>query len=93
MKHYDGPADFLMPDGQLLSVSVSAGQRGEQWSGSLALQDTDRRLEQGDVCRLSGPPFGGELRVIITEQRGGKRYAFVSLITPDPWERLEPPPA
>jgi hypothetical protein len=92
MKHYDGQAGFLMPDGELLTVSVNAGQRGEQWSGSLSLQDTHRRLEQGDVCRLSGDPFGGELRVIITEQRGSKRYAFVGLVTPDPWERLGPPP-
>ena len=91
MTVYDGPADFLTPDGEHLVVSVHAGQRGEQWSGSLALRDTERRLEQGDVCQLSGARLG-ELRVIITEQRGSKRYAFVSMVKPDPWERLEPPP-
>jgi hypothetical protein len=88
---YDGPADFLMPDGEHLVVSVHAGLRGDRWSGSLALRDTERRPEQGDVCRLTAEPFG-ELRVIITEQRGSRRYAFVGMVTPDPWERLDPPP-
>ena len=90
MATYDGPADFLTPDGQHIVVRVHAGQRGEQWSGSLSLSDAERRLEQGDVCQLSAQPMG-ELRVIITEQRGSRRYAFVGMIKPDPWERLEPP--
>lgn len=79
-----------MPDGEPLEVSVHAGQRGEQWSGSLALRDTERRLERGDVCRLSAARLG-DLRVIITEQRGKLSYSFVSLVRPAPWERLDPP--
>jgi hypothetical protein len=90
MTVYDGPADFLTPDGQHIVVSVHAGLRGERWSGSISLREVERRLEQGDVCQLSADPLG-ELRVIITEQRGSKRYAFVGLIKPDPWERLDPP--
>ncbi|MBI2760318.1 MAG: hypothetical protein HYX51_02690 [Chloroflexi bacterium] len=90
MAVYDGPADFLTPDGEHLVVTTHASQRGEQWSGSIGLGDTGRRLEQGDVCRLTSTRFG-ELRVIITEQRGSRRYAFVALITPDPHERLGPP--
>ena len=90
MPTYDGAADFLLPDGSLLAVNVHAGTRGEQWSGTIALPDGERRLEQGDVCRISADPFG-ELRVIITEQRGSRRYAFVGLVRPDPSERLDPP--
>ncbi|MFN8559112.1 MAG: serine hydrolase domain-containing protein [Dehalococcoidia bacterium] len=79
--------------GHTSSLTVHAGQRGEQWSGAVDLDGTERRLEQGDVCRLSGDAFGGEIRVIITEPRGRRRYAFVGMVTPDPWERLGPPPA
>lgn len=92
MSTYDGSADFLTPDGSLLEVSIHAGLRGDQWSGSLSLPDEERRLERGDVCRLTAEPLG-ELRVIITDQRGSRRYTFVSLIRPDPWARLDPPPA
>ncbi len=81
-----------MPDGQQLEVAVHASLRGGRWAGSLVLPDTRRHLEQGDVCQLVGGPLG-ELRVVITEQHGRRRYAFVGLITPAPWERLEPPPA
>ena len=35
-----------------------AGQRGEQWSGSLSLPDDERRLERGDVCRMTAEPLG-----------------------------------
>lgn len=90
MANYHGPADFLTPDGDHLVVNVHAGQRGDQWTGSIALTDTERRLEQGDVCQLTTERMG-ELRVIITEQRGSKRYQFVSLVRPDPGVRLEPP--
>jgi hypothetical protein len=92
MTAYDGPADFLTPDGEHMVVSVHAGQRGDQWSGTFVLSDPERRLEQGDVCQLSADRLG-DLRVIITEQRGTRRYAFVSMVTPDPFERLGPPPA
>lgn len=87
---YDGSAKVLMPDGQQLVVTVHASLRGGRWAGSLVLPNTERRLEQGDVCRLAGRLLG-ELRVVITEQFGQRRYAFVGLITPAPWERLEPP--
>lgn len=87
---YDGSAKFLMPDGQQLVVTVHAGLRGGRWAGSLVLPNTERRLEQGDVCQLAGGPLG-ELRVVITAQFGHRHYAFIGLITPAPWERLEPP--
>ncbi len=89
MALYDGAAQFFMPDGQALPVSVHASQRGEQWSGVLTLPESERRLERGDVCRLSGGPLG-DLRVIITDERGRRRYAFISMVTPDPSERLGP---
>lgn len=91
MAIYDGPASFLTPDGQLFEATVHAGQRGEQWNGTIQLQENQRRLEQGDVCQLTAKLFG-DLRIIITEQRGGRRYAFISLVRPDPGERLGPPP-
>jgi hypothetical protein len=90
MTMHDGRADFLTPDGQHMVVTVHAGLRNGRWSGSLSLPDAERRLEQGDVCRISADPLG-ELRVIITEQRGSRRYTFIALIDPDPRERLEPP--
>ncbi len=90
MATYDGQADFLTPDGDHLVVSVQAGQRGGRWSGSIALRDSERRLERGDVCQLSADQIG-EMRVIITDLRGAKRYDFVAMIDPDPHERLEPP--
>jgi hypothetical protein len=90
MALYDGNADFLLPDGELVIVAVHASQRGEQWSGSITLRDTERRLERGDVCTLTAGTLG-ELRVIITDQRGTRRYAFVSMVRPDPRERLDPP--
>ncbi len=92
MTVYDGSANFLMPDGHQLEVAVRASVRGGRWTGSLVLPQTRRRLEQGDVCQLVGGPLGA-LRVVITEQCGRRRYAFVGLVTPAPWERLEPPPA
>lgn len=90
MASYDGQADFLTPDGDHLVVTVHAGQRGGRWSGSIALRETERRLERGDVCQLSAEPLG-DMRVIITDPRGTRRYDFVALIDPDPFERLGPP--
>ncbi len=87
MAVFDGAAQILLPDGHLLTVSVHATRRGEQWSGVVSLQESDRRLEQGDVCHLAGGPLG-DIRVIITEPRGRRRYAFISMITPDPNERF-----
>ena len=86
--HFDGTADFLFPDGTHAVATVHAGQRGGRWSGSLRLPPADRRLEQGDVCRLTHERFDGELRIVITDQTGTARYAFIGLIKPDPWETL-----
>lgn len=85
---FDGPVDFLFPDGTHVIVGVSAGQRGGRWTGSLRLPEDDRRLTQGDICRLTHGRFDGEMRVVITEQIGSARYAFVGLVKPDPWETL-----
>jgi hypothetical protein len=86
--HFDGSADFLYPDGTHTLVNVHAGQRGGRWAGTIRLPAHDRRLEQGDVCRLTHDRFEGELRIVITEQTGTARYAFIGLIKPDPWESL-----
>lgn len=85
---FDGEAHFLFPDGEHLMVSVHAGQRGGRWAGTVRLGDTVRRLEQGDICRLTHARFDGEMRIVITEQVGSTRYAFISLVKPEPWERL-----
>jgi hypothetical protein len=85
---FDGSADFLYPDGTYAVVTVNAGQRGGRWTGNLRLPNGDRRLEKGDVCRLTHDRFDGELRVVITEQTGSARYSFIGLIKPDPWETL-----
>src|SRR5215204_7384223 len=82
---FDGSADFLYPDGTYVVVTVHAGQRGGRWTGNLRLPNGDRRLEKGDVCRLTHDRFDGELRVVITEQTGSSRYSFIGLIKPDPW--------
>ena len=89
---FDGPVDFLFPDGMHVVATVNAGQRGGRWSGSVRLPESERRLERGDVCRLNHGRFDGELRIIITEQTGKTRYAFVGLVRPDPGERLGPAP-
>ncbi|MGH2584386.1 MAG: hypothetical protein ACRDJE_05675 [Dehalococcoidia bacterium] len=86
--HFDGTADFLYPDGTHTVATVHAGQRGGRWAGTIRLTAGDRRLERGDVCRLTHGRFEGELRIVITEQTGTTRYAFIGLIKPDPWESL-----
>ena len=86
--YFDGTADFLYPDSTHALVSVNAGQRGGRWTGSVRLPLSERRLEQGDVCRLTHERFEGELRIVITEQTGSARYAFIGLVKPDPWETL-----
>jgi hypothetical protein len=85
---FDGSVDFLYPDGTHTVAGVNAGQRGGRWTGSLRLPENGRRLERGDVCRLSHHQFDGELRVVITDQTGRDRYTFIGLIKPDPWETL-----
>jgi len=85
---FDGEADFLFPDGTHLVAVVHATQRGGRWTGNLRLAGVDRRLEKGDICRLTHDRFGGEQRVVITEQTGSTRYAFIALIKPDPFETL-----
>ena len=88
MNSYDGVALLLLPDGTPVEISVHAGLRGRQWRGTVSLDGSSRRLELGDVCRLSATPLG-EHRVIITDPRGRGRYDFVALVQPDPWERLD----
>lgn len=85
---FDGTADFLYPDGTHVQAAVHAGQRGGRWSGTVRVPQNERRLEQGDICRLTHARFDGELRIVITDQTGTARYAFIGLIHPDPWERL-----
>lgn len=85
---FDGTAAFLFPDGAHETASVNASERGGRWSGSLRLPESERKLERGDVCRLTHARFDGELRIVITEQIGTRRYAFIGLIKPDPWETL-----
>jgi hypothetical protein len=86
--HFDGAVDFLYPDGMLVQATVNAGERGGRWTGSVRLPDSERRLERGDICRVNHARFNGEMRIIITDQTGTARYAFVALVKPDPWERL-----
>ena len=85
---FDGPVDFLYPDGTHTTAAVNAGERGGRWTGQIRLPEEDRRLEKGDVCRISHDRFDGEMRVVITDQTGTRRYAFIGLITPDPFETL-----
>jgi hypothetical protein len=84
--YFNGSADFLIPDGTPVLARCDAGFRQGRWTGTVSLLDTDRRLERGDVCQLT---LGNEnLRIIITDQVGSKRYAFIALIKPDPYETL-----
>lgn len=84
--YFNGPVPFLIPDGTPIPASCDAGFRQGRWTGTVNLQDTERRLEQGDVCQMSLD--GENLRVIITEQVGSRRYSFIALIKPDPFESL-----
>jgi hypothetical protein len=76
-----------MPDGEHFRAQCDARYTRERWQGVLNLAGLDRRLEQGDVCRLSAEPLG-ELRVIILDQVGSHRYEFIALVKPDPFESL-----
>jgi hypothetical protein len=84
---YDGPADFLTPDGTHLIAQCHASYRRERWQGTVQLAEFERSLERGDVCRLTCDALG-ELRVVILDRAGTRRYEFVALVTPDPLERL-----
>ncbi len=84
--YYNGPVPFLIPDGTPVSASCDAGFRQGRWTGTVSLHETERRLEQGDVCQMT---LGDEnLRIIITDQVGSRRYSFIALIKPDPFESL-----
>ncbi len=85
--NYHGFVNFLMPDGEHLRAHCDARYSHERWQGVVNLTGLDRRLEQGDVCRLSAEPLG-ELRVIILEETGTRRYEFIALVKPDPFESL-----
>ncbi len=84
---YRGFVHFLMPDGEHVRAQCDARYTHERWQGVVSLAGLDRRLEQGDVCRLSAEPLG-ELRVIILEQVSTHRYGFIGLVKPDPFESL-----
>ena len=86
--HFDGAADFLYPDGMHATATVNAGTRGGRWAGQVSIPNDGRRLEKGDVCRLTHERFDGEMWIVITDQTGTRRYAFIALIKPDPWETL-----
>jgi hypothetical protein len=84
--YYNGPVPFLIPDGTPVAASCDAGFRQGRWTGTVSLHETERRLEQGDVCQMT---LGDEnLRIIITDQVGSRRYSFIALIKPDPFESL-----
>lgn len=84
---YAGAVNFLMPDGAHLVARCEARYTRERWQGMIDLGDFPRPLERGDVCHLSAVPLG-ELRIVIIDQLGSRRYQFVALITPDPLESL-----
>ena len=84
--NFSGAVEFLIPDGTPLSASCDAGFRQGRWTGTVSLKDTERRVERGDVCQLR--LAGEDLRVVVTEQVGSKRYSFIALIKPDPFETL-----
>jgi hypothetical protein len=84
--YYSGAVDFLIPDGTPVEATADAGFRQGRWTGVVTLRNTERRIEQGDVCHIS---LGEEnLRIIITDQVGTRRYSFIALIKPDPFESL-----
>ena len=84
--YYNGPVDFLIPDGTPVPATCDAGFRQGRWTGTVSLHHTERRLEQGDVCHIMLRQES--MRIIITDQVGSRRYAFIALIKPDPFESL-----
>jgi len=82
--YYSGSVEFLIPDGTPVPAKCEASFRNGRWTGVVSLADTLRRIEQGDVCQLT---LGDEnLRIIVTDQVGSRRYSFIALIKPDPFE-------
>ena len=84
--YYNGAVAFLIPDGTPVRAACDASFRQGRWTGVVTLQETERRVEQGDVCQLT--LAGENLRIIITDQVGTRRYTFIALIKPDPFESL-----
>lgn len=84
---YRGTVDFLVPDGGHFLAQCDARLTRERWQGTLTIPDFTRRLERGDVCRVSCERLG-ELRVIILDHVGTNRYDFIALVKPDPLEIL-----
>ncbi len=76
-----------MPDGEHFVARCEARFTRERWQGVVNLQGLDRRLEQGDVCKMTAAPLG-ELRIIILEKVSSYRYEFIALVKPDPFESL-----
>jgi hypothetical protein len=76
-----------MPDGAHYLARCEAHFTRERWRGSLTVALADRKLEQGDVCRMSCERLG-EMRIIILDKVGTNRYDFIALVQPDPMEVL-----
>lgn len=85
--HFNGPVDFLTPDGTHILAGCEASFRRERWQGVVTLPDFSRHLERGDVCRITAGALG-DLRVVILDRAGSVRYEFVALVKPDPFESL-----
>lgn len=84
--YYNGPVEFLIPDGTPVEASCDASFRQGRWTGWITLRNTERRVEQGDVCQMTLD--AENLRIIITDTAGTRRYSFIALIKPDPFESL-----
>jgi hypothetical protein len=84
--YYSGTVEFLIPDGTPIAATCDAGFRQGRWTGVISLGETDRRLERGDVCQIV--LHKERLRIVITDQVGSRRYSFIALIKPDPFETL-----
>jgi len=84
--YYHGAVEFLIPDGTPVPATCDAGFRQGRWTGVVNLGDTDRRVERGDVCQIVLREE--RLRIVITDQVGSRRYSFIALIKPDPFETL-----
>ena len=87
LTHFSGDVSFLLPDGAVELAHCDARFVRERWQGTVHLRSFSRGLERGDVCRLVGDKLGN-LRVVIIDQVASKRFEFVALVKPDPFEAL-----
>lgn len=84
--YFNGPVEVLIPDGTPVSAACDASFRQGRWTGVVTLRESERSIERGDVCHVALD--GENMRVIITDQVGSRRYSFIALIKPDPNEML-----